>query len=47
MLNTRINTIPVKKVGSENPIKARLLATWSKTEYGRDAGIDPDRHRNQ
>ena len=32
MLNTRMNRIPVKKVGNEKPINAKVLATWSNTE---------------
>ena len=41
MLNTRMNRIPVKKVGSEKPMKASVLAIWSKTEYGRVAENTP------
>ncbi len=29
---TRMNRRPVKKVGSEKPMKAKVLAIWSKTE---------------
>ena len=32
MLNSRMNTRPVKKVGSEKPISANVLAIWSKIE---------------
>ena len=32
MLNSRMSTMPVKNVGSEKPIKANVLATWSKIE---------------
>ena len=28
---------PVKKVGSEKPTKASVVAIWSKSEYGRVA----------
>ncbi len=31
-LNIRMNTMPVKNVGSEKPIKAKVLAIWSKIE---------------
>ena len=29
--------MPVKKVGSEKPTKASVLAIWSNSEYGRVA----------
>ena len=32
MLNNRMNSSPVKKVGSEKPMKAKVLAIWSKSE---------------
>ena len=32
MLKTRMNSRPVKKVGSEKPMKASVLAIWSKSE---------------
>jgi len=32
MLNSRMNRMPVKNVGSEKPMKASVLAIWSKTE---------------
>ena len=32
MLNSRMNTMPVKNVGSEKPINANVLAIWSKIE---------------
>jgi hypothetical protein len=32
MLKSKMNRRPVKKVGSEKPTKASVLATWSKTE---------------
>ena len=31
-LNTRMNSSPVKKVGSEKPTKASVLEIWSKIE---------------
>jgi hypothetical protein len=34
---TRISRIPVKKVGSEKPTKANVLAARSNHEYGRVA----------
>src|SRR5437762_6264058 len=40
-LKTRMNTSPVKKVGSENPTKASVVVSWSKTEYGRSAEYVP------
>src|SRR3989442_1788576 len=40
-LKTRMNTSPVKKVGSEKPMKANVVVTWSKTEYGRSAEYVP------
>ena len=40
-LKTRMNTSPVKKVGSENPTKASVVVIWSKTEYGRSAEYVP------
>jgi hypothetical protein len=30
--NSRMNRMPVKKVGSEKPTKASVLATWSNNE---------------
>ena len=33
--------MPVKKVGSEKPMKASVLAIWSKSEYGRVAAYTP------
>ena len=35
--NSRISSRPVKKVGSEKPTKARVLAIRSNSEYGRAA----------
>ncbi len=32
-LNTMMNKRPVKNVGRENPMKANVVAIWSKTEY--------------
>jgi hypothetical protein len=32
MLNTRMNKMPVKKVGREKPTNASVLAIWSKIE---------------
>jgi hypothetical protein len=32
MLNSRMNSSPVKNVGSEKPTNASRLAIWSKTE---------------
>ena len=32
---------PVKKVGSEKPMKASVVAIWSKIEYGRTADSVP------
>ncbi len=31
-LNSRMNTRPVKNTGSENPIRATVLAIWSNIE---------------
>ena len=39
--------MPVKKVGSEKPMKANVLAIWSKIEYGPRRGVDADRQRDQ
>jgi len=40
-LKTRMKQSPVKKVGSENPMKASVVVSWSKTEYGRSAEYVP------
>ena len=32
MLKTRMKTSPVKNVGREKPMKANVVATWSKSE---------------
>ncbi len=41
MLKTRMKSSPVKNVGSENPMKASVVAAWSKSEYGRSADSTP------
>ncbi len=47
MLKNRMKRSPVKKVGRENHTKARVVATWSKSEYGRTRGVRPDGQRDQ
>jgi len=32
MLNNKMKRSPVKNVGSENPMNASVVATWSKIE---------------
>ncbi len=41
MLKNRMNSTPVKKVGSEKPMKASVLAMRSNQEYGFTAASTP------
>src|SRR5205085_3426150 len=40
-LNTRMNSKPVKNVGSEKPTNASVLEIWSKIEYALRAASTP------
>ena len=41
MLKTMISNRPVKNVGTEKPMNAKVVAAWSKSEYRFTAEIIP------